>query len=108
MLQMRPRVKVGQSVLVVNSLTEEERLCRVVSVESHKRGRRKVAVEFARAESLAEFAHAESDFWHIYGPAVSLKPAAPAAAVSLNPAPPVPAVTKEKTSKETVPAVANG
>lgn len=88
MLQIRPRVKVGQNILVVNSFTEEERLCRVVSVDPHKRGRKNVAVEFAKGDG---------DFWHVYGPAVSLKPA-----------PPIRAVTKESTSQESVPAISNG
>jgi hypothetical protein len=67
LLKMRPRVKVGQSLLVVNSFTEEERVCRVVSIDRNQRGRKNVAVEFAQSGS---------DFWHVYEPAVVLKPAA--------------------------------
>ena len=73
LLDMKPPVKLGQTILIVNSFTEEERECRVVYVDSKKRGRRKVAVEFAKAEG---------DFWHVYSPPVPLKaasgPAVPA------------------------------
>jgi hypothetical protein len=64
-LEMKPRVKVGQKLLVVHSITEEERECRVVSIGLY-RGRKKVAVDFANADG---------DFWHAYGPPVPLKPA---------------------------------
>jgi hypothetical protein len=70
LLDMRPRVKLGQKILIVNSFTEEERECRVVYVDSKQRRRRKVAVEFANADG---------DFWHVYSPPVPLKPAPPAA-----------------------------
>jgi PilZ domain len=70
LLDMKPRVKLGQRILIVNSFTEEERECRVVYVESKQRGRRKVAVEFSSADG---------DFWHVYSPAVRLEPATPSA-----------------------------
>jgi hypothetical protein len=70
LLAMKPRVKLGQKILIVNSFTEEERECRVVYVESKQRGQRKVAVEFANGDG---------DFWHVYSPAVPLKPASPSA-----------------------------
>ena len=70
LLDMKPRVKPGQKILIVNSLTEEERECRVVFVDSKQRGRKKVAVEFANADG---------DFWHVYSPPVPLKPAPPPA-----------------------------
>jgi hypothetical protein len=70
LLDMKPRVKLGQKILIVNSFTEEERECRVVYVDSKQRGRRKVAVEFANAAS---------DFWHVYSPPVPLKQAPPPA-----------------------------
>ena len=70
LLDMKPRVKLGQRILIVNSFTEEERECRVVYVESKQRGRRKVAVEFSRADG---------DFWHVYSPSVRLEPATPSA-----------------------------
>jgi hypothetical protein len=71
LLDMKPRVKLGQKVLIVNSFTEEERECRVVYVDSKQRGRRKVAVEFANGDG---------DFWHVYSPPVALKPGSPSAA----------------------------
>jgi len=70
LLDMKPRVKLGQRILIVNSFTEEERECRVVYVESKQRGRRKVAVEFSRADG---------DFWHVYSPSVRLELAMPSA-----------------------------
>jgi hypothetical protein len=70
LLDMTPRVKLGQKILVVNSITEEERECRVVYVDSKQRGRKKVAVEFANADG---------DFWHVYSPTVPLKHALPQA-----------------------------
>ena len=66
LLDMKPRVKLGQRILVVNSFTDEERECRVVYVEPKQRGRRKVAVEFSNAEG---------DFWHVYSAPVRLEPA---------------------------------
>jgi hypothetical protein len=64
LLDMKPPVKLGQKILIVNSFTEEERECRVVFVESKVRGRRQVAVEFAKSDG---------DFWHVYSPPVPLK-----------------------------------
>lgn len=64
LLDMKFSVKLGQKIVVVNSFTDEERECRVVSVASKQRGRRKVAVEFANGDG---------DFWHVYGPPVPLK-----------------------------------
>jgi hypothetical protein len=73
LLDMKPRVKLGQKILIVNSFTEEERECRVVYVDSKKRSRRMVAVEFANGDG---------DFWHVYSPPVPLErapsPAIPA------------------------------
>ena len=65
LLNMKPRVKVGQTILIVNSFTEEERECRVVYVDSKQHGRKKVAVEFAKSDG---------DFWHVYSPTVALSP----------------------------------
>lgn len=65
LLDMKPRVKLGQKILIVNSFTEEERECRIVFVDLKHRGRRKVAVEFANVDG---------DFWHVYSPPVPLKP----------------------------------
>jgi hypothetical protein len=66
LLDMAPRVKLGQKILVVNTFTEEERECRVVYVDSKKKGRKQVAVEFANSDG---------DFWHVYSPKVPLKSA---------------------------------
>jgi hypothetical protein len=66
LLNMKPRVKLGQKILIVNSFTEEERECRVVYVDSRQRGRRKVAIEFANADG---------DFWHVYSSPMRLEPA---------------------------------
>lgn len=65
LLDMEPRVELGQRVTIVNSFTEEERESRVVYVDSEQHGRGKVAVEFASGSG---------DFWHVYGPPVPLKP----------------------------------
>ena len=70
LLDMKPRVNLGQKILIVNSLTEEERECRVVFVDSTHRGRRKVAVELANADG---------DFWHVYSAPVPFEPAPPLA-----------------------------
>jgi hypothetical protein len=70
LLDMKSRVKLGQRILVVNSFTDEGRECRVVSVDSKQRGRRRVAVEFANADG---------DFWHVYSSPVPLEPAPPPA-----------------------------
>jgi hypothetical protein len=64
LLEVNPRLKLGQNILVVNSFTEEERECRVVYIDSKQRGCRKVAVEFANADG---------DFWHVYSPPVPLR-----------------------------------
>jgi hypothetical protein len=64
LLDMKPRLKLGQKILVVNSFTDEERECRVVYVDSKQRGRRKVAVEFANGDG---------DFWHVYSSPVPLR-----------------------------------
>jgi hypothetical protein len=50
----------GQSILLVHSLTQEERECRVVNVEQTRRGMYRVGIEFVRAgdnigEILAKF-----------------------------------------------------
>lgn len=67
LLDMKPRVKLGQEILVVNSFTEEERVARVVYVDSKQRGRKKIA---------AAFTDVDQGFWHVYSPAVRLKPSA--------------------------------
>ena len=64
LLPLSPRVKRGQSLLLVNRFTQEERECRVVYVDSKRPGKKSVAVEFADPDG---------DFWHVYGPIVNLK-----------------------------------
>jgi hypothetical protein len=64
LLDMKPRVKLGQKILVVNTFTQEERECHVVYVDSKQRGRRKVAVEFENTDG---------DFWHVYSGSISLR-----------------------------------
>lgn len=68
LLDLKPRLKLGQKVLVVNTFTNEERECRVVYFDSKQRGRRKVAVEFANGDG---------DFWHVYTPPVPLQATPP-------------------------------
>jgi hypothetical protein len=70
LLDMKPRVKLGQKILIVNSFTEEERECRVVYIDSKLRGRKKVAIEFANADG---------DFWHVYSSPVPLELVPPSA-----------------------------
>jgi len=57
LLAVDAKVKRGQSVLLVNAITEEERACRVVFVESKLWGKRKIGLEFANNSG---------DFWHVY------------------------------------------
>lgn len=66
LLQMAPRVKRGQRLLLVNGVTDEQRECRVVYVES-KRRTKKVGVEFTDMKG---------DFWHVYTPIMNVKPPA--------------------------------
>lgn len=63
LLPLAARVKRGQTLLLVNAYTGEERECRVVYVES-KRRNRKVGVEFTDVKG---------DFWHVYSPVVELR-----------------------------------
>jgi hypothetical protein len=85
LLDMKPRVMVGQTILVVHGITEEARECLVVSVDGKPRERKKVAVEFSTPAG---------DFWHAYGPRIPLK-----AAES-----PRPATGAGEASREEVPA----
>jgi len=64
LLPLTARVKRGQTLLLVNAITGEERECRVVYVES-KRRNRKVGVEFTELRG---------DFWHVYSPLVEFRP----------------------------------
>jgi hypothetical protein len=62
-LPLKAKVKAGQTLLLVNVVTEEERECRVVYVKSNLWSR-KVAVEFMDSSG---------DFWHVYGAVVRVK-----------------------------------
>jgi hypothetical protein len=64
LLPISSRVNCGQTLLIVNSFTQEERECRVVYVDSNGQGNSGVAVEFARDAG---------DFWHVYGQTVGLR-----------------------------------
>jgi hypothetical protein len=64
LLSLGVKVKTGQTLLLVNSVTEEERECRVVFVGRRLWTQNKVGVEFT---------HSEGDFWHVYGTLVGLK-----------------------------------
>ena len=57
LLLLEPKVRRGQTVLLVHSLTEEERECRVVYVASKSKNKKRVGVEFTDAKD---------DFWHVY------------------------------------------
>jgi hypothetical protein len=57
LLGLAAKVARGQTVLLVNAITEEERACRVVYVESKLWGQRKVGLEFTKNSG---------DFWHVY------------------------------------------
>lgn len=59
LLPMAPKVKRGQTVLLVNGITEEERECRVVFVQSKARGPRRVGLQFTNLKG---------DFWHVFTP----------------------------------------
>jgi hypothetical protein len=65
LLSLAPRVKRGQTVLLVNSFTQEERTCRVVYVKPQLWGKNKVALEFGDKKT--------GDFWHVYNPMVAPK-----------------------------------
>jgi len=56
-------VKRGQTVLLVNAYTEEERECRVVYVgPSSGNGKKRVGLEFTDKSG---------DFWHVFTPLVT-------------------------------------
>lgn len=59
LMPLAPKVKRGQTVLLVNSITEEERECRVVFVQSKLRGPRRVGLQFTDLKG---------DFWHVFTP----------------------------------------
>jgi hypothetical protein len=57
LLALDAKVKPGQTVRLVNAITEEERECHVVYVESKLWGKRKIGLEFTSSSG---------DFWHVY------------------------------------------
>ena len=61
LLALGEPVEEGQSLLLVNSFTDEERECRVVYVEPTNNGKKKVGVEFTRPAG---------NFWHVYFPLI--------------------------------------
>jgi hypothetical protein len=63
LLPLKVKVKRGQTLLLVNVVTEEERECRVVYVTSNL-WTRKVGVEFTCVKG---------DFWHVYNAQVGVK-----------------------------------
>ncbi|HSY66421.1 MAG TPA: hypothetical protein VK829_17650 [Terriglobales bacterium] len=63
-LALNAKVKRGQTVLLVNGITEEERECRVVYVESKLWGKRKIGLEFTTSSG---------DFWHVYASLIRSK-----------------------------------
>jgi hypothetical protein len=58
------KVQRGQTVLLVNAITEEERERRVAYVESKLWGKRKIGVEFTNNSG---------DFWHVYASLIHSK-----------------------------------
>ena len=64
LLPLAPRVKRGQTVLLVNSITEEERECKVVYVGGKNGDSRKVGLQFKDLRG---------DFWHVFTPIVGVK-----------------------------------
>jgi hypothetical protein len=59
LLPLGAKVQRGQKILLVHSVTEEERECRVVYVEASLWSKRRVGVEFTDHKG---------DFWHVYPP----------------------------------------
>ena len=57
LLALDAKFRQGQTVLLVNAITEEERECHVVYVESRLWGKRKIGVEFTSSSG---------DFWQAY------------------------------------------
>jgi hypothetical protein len=57
MLAVDAKVKRGQTVLLVNAITEKERACRVAYAEPRLWGKTKIGLEFANNSD---------DFWHVY------------------------------------------
>src|SRR5271163_2191243 len=68
LLPLAPKVKRGQTILLVNGYTGEERECRVVYVRAKRGSKAKgVAIEFTNLRFTA------GDFWCVFTPIVGLK-----------------------------------
>src|SRR5215470_11893254 len=65
LLPLAEKVKHGQTILLVNSITDEERECRVVYIEPKRGSRKKIGVEFVQSSG---------DFWHVYDPPAEVRP----------------------------------
>jgi hypothetical protein len=65
---LAPQLKRGQTVLLVNRITDEEQKCRVVYTEPKRGGKKKVAVEFTDSKA------SNGDFWHVYCSLFPLNP----------------------------------
>lgn len=67
LLPLAEKVSPGQTILLVNGITDEERECRVVYIEPRREGpNKKIGVEFVKPAG---------DFWHVYDPPVAVLPA---------------------------------
>jgi len=64
LLALHAKLKPGETVLLVNAITEEERECHVVCVESKLWGKRKIGLEFTSSGG---------DFWHVYPSSIRSK-----------------------------------
>jgi hypothetical protein len=64
LLPLAPRVKRGQTVLLVHGITEEARECRVVYVRGKNNGPKKVGLQFTDLKG---------DFWHVFTPLVATR-----------------------------------
>jgi hypothetical protein len=59
-ISLKSEVKRGQTLLLVNGYTEEERQCRVVHVDSKNGGKRNMVG--------LEFTDPRGNFWHVFAP----------------------------------------
>ena len=68
LLPLSPKVKRGQTILLVNGYTGEERECRVVYVRSIRGSKtKKVGIAFTDGQVEA------GDFWYVFTPLVNVK-----------------------------------
>ena len=66
------KVECGQTLLLVNGFTGEERECRVVYVETKRRSKARKGAKKPKAKVGVEFVSSDGDFWHVF---TSLAPA---------------------------------